>query len=118
MSPRSLALHLAFVVWFSGCVLATYWQVGRAIQGNLYSYAYAVEWPAFAIAGVFGWWAFLHADHATSVDKQRRREVAHRERAQVQAVKRDREHEDPELAAYNDHLARLAERSEHKAWRR
>ncbi len=62
LSPRSLVLHLALVVWVVGCVVAAWWQVGRAIQGNQYSYLYAVEWPVFAVAGIFGWWALLHTE--------------------------------------------------------
>ena len=53
-------------MWVAGCALAAWWQVGRAIQGNQYSYLYAVEWPVFAVAGIFGWWALLHTEPASA----------------------------------------------------
>ena len=60
LSPRSLSLHLLLVCWVAGCGLAAWWQIDRALGGNQYSYLYAVEWPVFAIAGVFGWLSLIH----------------------------------------------------------
>jgi hypothetical protein len=117
LSPRSLALHLLLIVWIVGCSLAAWWQVGRAIQGNQYSYLYAVEWPVFAVAGVFGWWALLHTEPATAEAREARRQTEARLRAEAQAAKRHRDEEDPELAAYNDHLAALAASGRRKSWR-
>jgi hypothetical protein len=117
LSPRSLSLHLLLVVWVAGCSLAAWWQVGRAIQGNQYSYLYAVEWPVFAIAGIFGWWALLHTEPASAEAREERRAHEQQLRAAAQAEKRDRAREDPELAAYNDHLAELASSNRHKGWR-
>jgi hypothetical protein len=116
-SLRSVGLHLALVVWFGGCLLAAWWQVGRALQGNEYSYLYSIEWPLFAIAGVFGWWALVHTDPATTKAKEERRAYEQRLRAQAHAATRDRAQEGPELAAYNDHLAALTASGRRKTWR-
>lgn len=45
------------------CILATWWQITRAEDGNGLSYLYTVEWPVFAILGVYFWWQFLHTDY-------------------------------------------------------
>jgi len=60
VTPRSLLLHLAFVVIASGCLIAGWWQVHRAMQGNTLSYLYSVEWPAFAVVAGIGWWQMFH----------------------------------------------------------
>jgi DNA-binding transcriptional regulator of glucitol operon len=117
LSPRSLSLHLLLIVWVLGCALAAWWQVDRALAGNQYSYLYAVEWPVFAIAGIFGWWALLHTEPATVEAREERRAHEQRLRAQAQEQRRDRASEDPELAAYNDHLAELAASDRRKGWR-
>jgi hypothetical protein len=106
-------LHLAGVAWVAGCAVAAYWQVGRAIQGNEFSYLYAIEWPVFAVAGIVGWWALVHTDPASSEERAVRRSAE----AKLGA-RRDRSVEDAELAAYNDHLAELAALNKPKGWRR
>ena len=88
LSPRALLLHLMGVAWVTGCVLAAYWQVGRAAQGNVFSYLYAIEWPVFAVAGIMGWWALVHTDPTSSEERAARRsaEAALRARAHVASV--------------------------------
>jgi hypothetical protein len=58
--PRSLMLHLLFVTVAGGCLIAGWWQINRAMQGNTLSYLYSIEWPAFAIVGGIGWWQLFH----------------------------------------------------------
>jgi hypothetical protein len=53
-------LHAAFLVIASGCLIAGWWQVHRAMQGNTLSYLYSVEWPAFAVVAGIGWWQMFH----------------------------------------------------------
>lgn len=60
VKPRSLGLHLLFVLIASGCMIAGWWQVNRAMQGNTLSYLYSVEWPAFAVVAGIGWWQMFH----------------------------------------------------------
>jgi hypothetical protein len=117
LSPRALLLHLMGVAWVTGCVLAAYWQVGRAAQGNVFSYLYAIEWPVFAVAGIMGWWALVHTDPTSSEERAARRSAEAALRARAHVARRDRAVEDDELAAYNDHLAVLAA-NKPKGWRR
>jgi hypothetical protein len=63
-SRRAIVFHLLLLVIVPGCLVAGWWQVHRAMQGNLLSYGYAVEWPIFAIAAVVGWWQLIMEDPA------------------------------------------------------
>jgi hypothetical protein len=60
VTPRSLLLHAAFLVIASGCLIAAWWQVHRAMAGNTLSYLYSIEWPAFAVVAGIGWWQMFH----------------------------------------------------------
>lgn len=62
LSGRAIRLHLAVLVWFPGCLVAGWWQVNRAFDGNGLSYLYSVEWPVFAVVGAWAWWALVHTD--------------------------------------------------------
>jgi hypothetical protein len=83
ITPRSLLLHLAFVVIASGCLIAAWWQVHRAMAGNTLSYLYSVEWPAFAVVAGIGWWQMFHD---TPDDIAKRKEHHARVRAASVAV--------------------------------
>jgi hypothetical protein len=117
-SPRAIVLHVGALAWLGLCALAAYWQVGRAAQGNALSYLYAVEWPCFGLMGIFGWWALLHTERVTEHQEQARREYEEAMRAQARAARAAdaTEADDPELAAYNDHLDQLAETPKKKLW--
>ncbi len=125
LSQRSLVLHLALLVWFPGCLVAFWWQVHRALGGNALSYLYSIEWPAFAIAGVWVWWQLVHTEPAGLGPAPLGQEIGTASASgavegagspEPHPVRR-REEEDPELAAYNDRLARLASEGP-KGWRR
>jgi hypothetical protein len=81
ITPRSLGLHLAFVVVAGGCLFAAWWQVHRAMAGNTLSYLYSVEWPAFAVVAGIGWWQMFHD---TPEDLARRK--AHHGRVRAASV--------------------------------
>jgi hypothetical protein len=70
--------HLLLVIIVPGCLFAGWWQVRRAMSGNLLSYAYSVEWPIFAVIAVIGWWQLIHEDPvevvARKVERARRAE--------------------------------------------
>src|ERR1700722_10167269 len=61
-SQRALWLHLGMILFVPFCGLAAWWQITRAMGGNDLSYLYSVEWPIFAIVGVYFWWMLLHTD--------------------------------------------------------
>jgi hypothetical protein len=117
LSRRALGLHVALVAWVTICIVAAWWQVGAAILGNSLSYLYAVEWPAFAVLGVFGWYALLNVEKVTEHQEMARREYEEKMRAEAQLARQvDVEEEDPALAAYNDHLADIAMRPKKRLW--
>jgi hypothetical protein len=76
---------------------------------------YSIEWPVFALLGVLGWWALLHMEEVDEAKTAARREYEERMRAEAQIARQvDEGAEDPDLAAYNDHLAKLSERPKKK----
>ncbi len=119
LSRRAITLHVAVVLWVPGCLFAGWWQVTRALDGNGLSYLYSVEWPVFAIVGVWMWWSLLHTDPDSVGARAQRRLQAARVAAGVapRAPVRHLEEEDEELAAYNDHLAHLVAEGRAKTWR-
>ncbi len=119
LSRRAVVLHLAVAVWVPGCLIAGWWQVTRALDGNGLSYLYSVEWPVFALVGIWVWWSLLHTDPDSVGARAQRRLEAERARAGLlpPPPQRRREEEDEELAAYNDELARLAAEGRPKTWR-
>jgi hypothetical protein len=75
---RSLGFHLLFALVATGCAIAADWQIHRAMQGNVLSYFYSVEWPAIAIVAGIGWWQLVHD---TPEDIARRSEYHRKMRA-------------------------------------
>ena len=116
LSRRAITLHLALIAWVAICIAAAWWQVGAAILGNSLSYLYAVEWPAFAVLGVFGWYALLNSEKVTEDQEIERREYEEKMRAEAQLARQVETEEDPALAAYNDHLAEIASRPKKRLW--
>jgi hypothetical protein len=111
---------IAFVPF---CGLAAWWQITRATGGNGLSYLYAVEWPIFAILGVYFWWMLVHTDYdQVGLRGMRLRATQNESPLPVDLAvpaETDRDwsgEEDPELAAYNARLAALGERGA-KTWR-
>jgi len=113
--------------------VAAWWQITRATDGNGLSYLYAVEWPVFAILGVYFWWMLIHTDYDTvGLKGMRNREsseaavpptaVAHAPVTPVTPLPvtlpsaAPADEEDPELAAYNARLASLSARGP-QTWR-
>jgi hypothetical protein len=118
-------LHAAVLIWTPGCLVAGWWQVTRALGGNPLSYLYSVEWPVFALVGIWGWWSLIHTDPETVGARAQRTEVAERAKRAAasggtgsEAPQRRTEEEDAELAAYNDRLAALSASGSTKTWRR
>lgn len=101
------------------CVLLGRWQLGRADEsGSLQNWAYAIQWPLFAIFFGLLWWRMLRMELRGAASSQPEHEqpqpttsasdqpVPGPRRAEVVSAERD----DPELAAYNRFLAELAAR--------
>ena len=123
LSRRALQLHAAVVLWIPACLFAFWWQVNRAFDGNGLSYLYSIEWPVFALLGVWAWWVLVHTDPERAGARGQRR-LAARPGAEGApgpsspggATTRRTDEEDDALAAYNDRLAALADRGP-KTWR-
>lgn len=119
LSRRAFGLHLSLLVWVAMCGAASYWQVGRAVQGNSLSFLYSIEWPCFLVLGFFGWWALLNMEKVTEHQEQARREYEEKMRAEALAAREAAaaaEPEDETMKAYNDHLANLATTPKKKLW--
>ena len=130
LSKRALRLHAGLLFFVPACAVAAWWQITRATDGNGLSYLYAVEWPVFAILGVYFWWMLIHTDYdSVGLKGMRKREssdaalpptaVAPTSVTPVPVTPpaaAPADGEDPELAAYN---ARLASLSAHgpQTWR-
>ena len=119
LSRRAVTLHVAVALWVPGCLFAGWWQVTRALGGNGLSYLYSVEWPLFALVGIWVWWSLVHTDPETVGAKAQRAIAEARSELGIAepAPVRHREDEDEELAAYNDRLAALAADGRAKSWR-
>jgi len=67
-SRRAITLHVALVVAVPLFLTLGTWQLGRALQGNLLSWAYTFEWPFFAGYATWMWWRLVHEETATVAD--------------------------------------------------
>jgi sugar phosphate permease len=119
---RSLIAHVVLAVWIPGCIVAASWQVGVAESGNDLGWVYAVMWPGFAVFGTVFWWYLVHDDPETIGVRglrrvQRESPVDDATRVLQDEALAQAEADDPELAAYNEYLAALADRGP-GTWRR
>ena len=136
-------LHLGCLLFVPFCVVATWWQITRAQDGNGLSYLYTFEWPVFAIVGIYFWWQFLHTDYDAVGLKGMRNQAVGSPISDAETDSANKvvepatppptissaippmpapapmplQDEDPELAAYNARLAALST-SGGKTWRK
>jgi len=126
LSKRAISLHVGVILFVPGFAAAAWWQITRAQDGNGLSYLYSVEWPIFAILGVYFWWMLIHTNYdAVGLRGMRNRaeDVPESEpiTTPIAAVSAPAPaipagEEDPELAAYNARLAGLSAQGA-KTWR-
>ncbi len=110
LSRRALKLHALILVLVPAFMALCIWQVSRALGGNSLSWAYVFEWPIFAGYAVYMWWRFVHeAAEVTPPASAGHPPGGTGPGADAESAARQ-EKEDEELAAYNEYLARLAER--------
>jgi DNA-binding transcriptional regulator of glucitol operon len=111
LSPRALKLHAVILVVVPAFMALCVWQIYRAVDGNSLSWAYVFEWPLFAGYAIYMWWRFVHEKpEPTEATASESGPVDAAERRQANATAAEPAPEEAELAAYNDYLARLAER--------
>jgi uncharacterized membrane protein len=118
LTPRWILVHLAAVVLVIAFLLLGWWQLRRAASGNLLSYGYAIQWPAFAVFVVFVWIKEIRrvleatTEQAAAVDADPARPggdaggLKRAARPRRPAAGWD-DSDDDELAAYNHYLAWL-----------
>jgi hypothetical protein len=120
LSRRAFVLHLLLITIVPACLLAGWWQVHRALSGNLLSYFYSVEWPIFALLGVVAWWQLIHdvrLETEYEDPRRERRSFLHRDdEVPSQPLVWDPALESPELRTYNQYLRVLADRGGRKTW--
>ena len=104
VSPRWLVKHAVAAVLVAGCLLLGWWQVGRAAGGNALSWAYAIEWPLFALFVVAVWVREIRTDGRPTPPPPppARRPVV------VPVMAAPAPDDDPALTSYNEYLAWLA----------
>jgi hypothetical protein len=121
LSRRAFVLHFLLVTVVPACLLAGWWQVHRALGGNLLSYFYSIEWPIFAILAAVAWWQLIHdvpteAEYETP--RRERRSFLHRDdEVPSTTLDWDTTLETPELRNYNQYLQALAAGGGRKTWR-
>ena len=115
--PRDTALAVLVLVLVPAFLALGWWQVTRALGGNSLSWAYAFEWPLFAVYLVY-MWRRLSRERAphdstaadTGADASCAGEHPDGDPSPAEAE------EDEELAAYNRYLASLEESGRRKRW--
>jgi DNA-binding transcriptional regulator of glucitol operon len=127
LRPRWLALHLLVLALVVTMVLLGRWQldVSNEKHFSLQNFGYALQWWAFSAFAVWIWVRIVR-DHARATTDARpsSREaaesgpavpepVAYR-RYVMPSVQQPDAQADPELAAYNEYLAGLAEKDQHE----
>jgi len=73
-SPRAVLLHFELLLVATGCAIATWWQLSRALGGNGLSWFYTFEWPAFVAIAAAAWWHLIHEAPEQRAERLRERE--------------------------------------------
>lgn len=103
--PGWLALHLVALVGFVCLVGLGRWQWQRAVElGRVQNYSYALEWWLFAAFAVFLWLKTMADTLEEAVETDDEPPSPAMPLPVAAAVD---DEDDPELAAYNRHLAAL-----------
>ena len=103
LTPRWLLRHALTVLILASFAGLAWWQAVRAGQGNLRSYAYAVEWPIFAVFVIYVWWKSVQDAIKPGTLAPR----PSREPSTLPMNTAIDDSDDPELAEYNRYLASL-----------
>ncbi|MGH3495574.1 MAG: hypothetical protein ACRDQ1_20410 [Sciscionella sp.] len=101
VSRHGRSLTLVVLLTVAGCAAGTWWQVQRALEGNLLSDLYAFLWPFYGCYVVYVWLRLRHG--ATTLI------------GQGAGVDPEPEQHDEELQAYNRYLATKRADAERRA---
>ena len=131
LSPKWWGLHLLVLVLVLTFLRLGLWQWDRAQSpsGGIQNYAYAFQWPMFAVFGVVLWWKTLRIEAAGENDETGEAprplsrfaapalpepNITRRDGVRIgitSVATTDEDDEDEELKTYNAYLARLNERA-------
>jgi len=111
-SRRAIGLHVALLLAVPSFLTLGYWQLDRALKGNVLSWAYTFEWPFFAAYATWMWWKLLHTEPAGETGRYSKDGGDER----VIDTYDPYDESDPELAAYNRYLAELNKADKPKTW--
>lgn len=101
---RLLRLHLTLASLLVAFALLADWQWHRALAGNRLSWAYAFEWPLFAVYAIVLWRRLVLDELGTPPRRRARHD--HRARRGARAAARAHDEEVARLR-YNEYLASL-----------
>jgi hypothetical protein len=130
LSPRWWGLHVLVLALFLAFLRLGLWQWDRAQSpsGGLQNYAYAFQWPLFAVFGLVLWWKTLRIEVAGEDDDTGTAarplsrlgaaplpepDIAHRNgvRVGISTPAQPVDADDDEVNTYNAYLARLNARA-------
>jgi hypothetical protein len=130
LSPKWWGLHLFVVVLVLAFLRLGEWQWHRANSpsGGIQNYAYAVQWPLFAVFGIVLWWKTLKIEVAGEADETGaaprpltgfaapplpKPDIAHRDgvRIGISTAAQPIDEDDDEVNTYNAYLAQLNARA-------
>jgi hypothetical protein len=94
-SGAAMKLHLTLAAGLALCAVGSWVEWHRALDGVALAWAYAFEWPLFAVLGTGVWWRLLH-EKPTPVGRRSTRRRG-------QAI----DDNDPGLIAWREYLAGL-----------
>ena len=108
LRPGWLVLHALVLVALVVMVRLGAWQWGRGAEiDSLRNYAYGLEWWVFAVLTVIGWVKFCYDETSEHPDADAAEAIVAAPAPAPVVVDAE---DDPELAAWNAHLAELARR--------
>ena len=125
IAPRWLGWHAFVALSVTGMLWLGDWQFHRAEAGNALSWAYAFEWPVFAVFAVVFWVKTIidearpaaAGDRAGQLDLPAGASPEHRTGQELGQPAGETAEQDLELAAYNAYLAKLNEQVQgHGRW--
>ena len=87
-------LHAALAVGLCICALGFLVELRRGTHGHYLAWVYVFEWPFFAACGIYLWWRLRHDVDAAPT-------------ASTVTASKHIAADDPELAAWRAHVARI-----------
>jgi len=112
LTPRWLGLHAVLLLSLGALGAIGWWQLDKARGGGDWqNYGYAVQWWLFGAFAVFLWGKLILDELDPGRVEAREQAADEQQLASQPQAPMPADDEDDELAAYNRHLAELAQRA-------